>query len=300
MIPNVMKYRWWYLGFSGVLLFIAVFFLSWQKLRLAVDFTGGSLLEIKIEDQNLPSTSVLAEVVQPVFVTSSVQSSSDGSFVLRGKTIDNNQKDLALAVISSKYPNVTELRFESVGPTLGKELLVKALTAIGLVTVFITLYVWYKFHELRYGLAAILAMIHDSLIVLGTFSILGWWLGVEVDVLFVTALLTTLSFSVHDTIVVYDRIREKRKDFPRAPLETITNAAVIETFGRSINNSLTIIVMLLTLVLLGGETIRWFAVALLVGAITGTYSSPFVAAPLTLIWDEVVPKLQAKFRTTKR
>ena len=111
-------------------------------------------------------------------------------------------------------------------------------------------------------------------------------MGVEVDVLFVTALLTTLSFSIHDTIVVYDRIRELRKKHPRYDLEEVANVAVLETLGRSINNSVTIIVMLLALVVLGGETIHWFAVALLVGAITGTYSSTFTAVPILLVWEE--------------
>ena len=138
-----------------------------------------------------------------------------------------------------------------------------------------------------YGVCALLAMFHDMLVLIGTFSLLGYFLHVEVDVLFVTAVLTILSFSVHDTIVVYDRIRElKRKERGLTYVETI-DTAVTETLSRSLNNSLTIIFMLLALWLLGGDTIRWFVFALLIGTITGTYSSTFTAAPLLVIWDGV-------------
>ena len=129
-------------------------------------------------------------------------------------------------------------------------------------------------------------MFHDSLVLLGVFSLLGHFRGIEVDTLFVTAMLTTLSFSVHDTIVVYDRIRELRHKYPRIDLDSLANVAVVETLGRSLNNSLTIILMLLVLVLLGGQSIHYFALALLVGSITGTYSSSFTAVPLLLCWPE--------------
>lgn len=130
-------------------------------------------------------------------------------------------------------------------------------------------------------------MFHDTLLVLGAFSLFGFLFGVEVDILFVTALLTTLAFSVHDTIVVFDRIREIRRKHRTVELATVVNTAVTETLGRSVNNSVTVILMLLSLTLLGGDTIRWFVVALLLGVTTGTYSSPFLAAPLLIIWNDL-------------
>jgi preprotein translocase subunit SecF len=133
-------------------------------------------------------------------------------------------------------------------------------------------------------------MLHDSLVLLGTFSLLGHFMGVEVDTLFVTALLTILSFSVHDTIVVYDRIRELKKKHGYLEFEDIVNRAVVETMGRSINNSLTIIFMLLAMYLLGGDTTRWFIFALLVGTISGTYSSTFTAAPLLILWEKILSR----------
>ncbi|MGB9613597.1 MAG: protein translocase subunit SecF, partial [Candidatus Margulisiibacteriota bacterium] len=155
---------------------------------------------------------------------------------------------------------------------------------------FILLYVAWRFKDKKFGICAILAMFHDSLVLLGSFSLLGHFFGVEVDTLFVTAMLTILSFSVHDTVVVYDRIRESQKNLPHLPFEQLVNKAVTETLVRSLNNSLTIIFMLVALFLLGGETIRWFVAALLIGTISGTYSSPFTAAPLLVIWEQLKSK----------
>ena len=178
------------------------------------------------------------------------------------------------------------MRFETVGPILGQELIRKMLWAGLIVVIFILLYVAKQFTDLSFGISAILAMLHDSLVVLGSFSLLGYFYGIEVDVLFVTALLTTLSFSVHDTIVVFDRIRELHRKYPKYSFDEMADRAVAETLVRSLNNSITIIVMLLSLVLLGGSSIKWFSVALLIGAITGTYSSTFTAVPLLVEWNK--------------
>jgi preprotein translocase subunit SecF len=155
-------------------------------------------------------------------------------------------------------------------------------------------YVAWQFKEKKFGVCAILAMFHDTLILLGSFSLLGHFLKVEVDTLFVTAVLTILSFSVHDTVVVYDRIRESMKVHPDVPFDKLVNKAITETLARSLNNSLTIIFMLVALLLLGGTTIRWFVAALLIGTVAGTYSSTFTAAPLLVVWDKIVGKRKRK------
>ncbi|HYD35424.1 MAG TPA: protein translocase subunit SecF [Vitreimonas sp.] len=252
----------------------------------SIDFTGGSLLEVKTTATEITPEKV-TDQAKNLYEVSSVQASGPQQFMLRGKTITNDKKNEVIAALNTAFPTVSELRFETVGPTLGRELLLKTLTAAAVVATLITIYVAYQFSDLKYGICAIIAMIHDSLVLLGVFSLLGHFYGVEVDVLFVTALMTTLSFSIHDTIVVYDRIREVRRLQPRLSFKDIVDLAVLQTLGRSINNSMTIIIMLLSLVLLGGESIRWFAVALLVGAVTGTYSSTFTAAPLLLLWEDV-------------
>jgi len=189
-------------------------------------------------------------------------------------------------ILAEKFNEMPqEVRFETVGPILGKELIRKTVVAIILAAGFIMIYVAKQFKDLMFGTCAILAMLHDALVMLGTFSFLGHFFGVEVDTLFVTSVLTILSFSVHDTVVVYDRIRESQKKFPKANFVDLVDKAVTETLSRSINNSMTIIFMLISLWLLGGSTIRWFAFALLIGTISGTYSSTFTAAPLLVVWN---------------
>lgn len=284
---NLMKFRKLYFAISLFFLIPGIISLLVFGLRPSIDFTGGSLLELQFMDQAKfasYSNEQLATIMADAYEASVIQSSGEQKVIINGKEIDNQTKDQLVAKIVQSYGQVDVLRFETVGPILGAELLKKTLTAIILVASIITFYVWKQFDELEYGVCAVLAMFHDSLILIGSFSLLGHFLGVEVDVLFVTALLTTLSFSVHDTIVVYDRIRELKRKHPRYSFEQITNAAVLETLGRSINNSMTIIIMLLTLAILGGASIHWFVMALLIGAITGTYSSTFTAVPLLLTW----------------
>jgi preprotein translocase subunit SecF len=148
----------------------------------------------------------------------------------------------------------------------------------------ILLYVAWAFKNIRFGVAAVIALLHDLLVVLGSFSIFGYVFGVEVDTLFITAFLTTMSFSVHDTIVVFDRIREYLRRDRSRPFDEISDMALTETMNRSLTNSFTIVFMLVALILMGGETTKWFVVALLIGTISGTYSSPFVATPVLLLW----------------
>ncbi len=294
---NIMKFRNLYFFISLSFLIPGIISLFLFGLKPAIDFTGGSLMELHFTDQEKSvsySENDLKSKLMNSYEASVIQSSGDKKVIIKGKEITNQEKDTIVSKLSTSYGKIEVLRFETVGPILGAELLKKTLTAILLVASIITFYVWKQFDELKYGVCAVLAMLHDSMILIGAFSLLGHFLNVEVDVLFVTALLTTLSFSVHDTIVVYDRIRELKRKHARYSFEQITNAAVLETLGRSINNSMTIIIMLLTLTILGGASIHWFVVALLIGAITGTYSSTFNAVPLLLVWDQVSAKRKLK------
>jgi preprotein translocase subunit SecF len=209
--------------------------------------------------------------------------------------LEKEKADQVKTLLSESFgESPEEIRFEIVGPTLGKELLIKTIVAIILAAGFILGYVAWRFKNAKFGACAILAMFHDSLVMLGSFSLLGHFLGVEVDTLFVTAMLTVLSFSVHDTVVVYDRIRESQKLYPNVAFEQLVNKAVTETLSRSLNNSLTIIFMLIALVLLGGVTIKWFVVALLIGTVSGTYSSTFNAAPLLVVWENLSKRRKSK------
>lgn len=294
---NFMKLRYFYFLISALVLIPGFISLVLFGLKPAIDFTGGSLLEVSVSDETAHSrftTNEVQSVIGEIYEVSSVQSSGDDQFIIRGKPITNDQKLQALSELTAEFGEITELRFETLGPALGSELITKTLFALGLAALVITTYVSRQFDELKFGVSAVLAMLHDLAVLVGVFSILGYVYGVEVDVLFVTALLTTLSFSIHDTVVVYDRIRETRKKFPRIGFENTLNLSIIETLGRSLNNSITIIIMLLALALLGGDTIRWFSVALLVGAITGTYSSTFIAVPLLMVWRDIEQKLKLR------
>lgn len=289
-----MRYKFIYFLISSLLVLTSIFSLWQHGLNPAIDFTGGSLLEFEINsEQDKPiSETAIREVLEDSVELYSVQVTGNNSLIIRSKPLDQNQKSMLIAGLKKEFPQVQEKRFESVGPTIGLELLRETSTAIIIASFLIMLYVAYRFREIKYGVCAILAMFHDSLILLGSFSLLGQVLGVEVDTLFVTAVLTTLSFSVHDTIVVYDRIRESIKRHPDTDYEQIVNISVNETLVRSLNNSLTIIFMLVALALLGGVTIRWFVVALLIGTIAGTYSSTFTAAPLLVVWENFKKRKQ--------
>lgn len=262
-----MKYRFVYLALSSIMLGVGLFSLAKWGLNLGIDFTGGVVVEYQ-----LPSGLVKTEKFS--------------------SNLDENGAKIREEI---KKINAKELRFESVGPSIGPELIKKTIYALSISAILILLWVAIQFKSIKFGVSATLATLHDSLVLLGSFSLLGHFLSVEIDFLFVTAMLTILSFSVHDTIVVYDRIREKQKKYDPElgnDIEKIANSALTETMVRSLNNSFTIIFMLLSLVILGGETIRWFAVALLIGTISGTYSSPFVAVPLLVTWEN----LQNKFK----
>ena len=284
---NFLRFRIFYFSISLLFLVPGIFFLLKFGLRPSIDFVGGSLLEIRLSEPTELTSERLAPLLPEGYDLNTLQPTGEMQYQLKGSEISNDQKDQFIKNAQAELGPVEVLRFDTIGPTLSAELLKKTLSAVLLVSGLITLYVWYRFRDLKYGVCATLAMFHDSLILIGSFSILGYFLGAEVDVLFVTALLTTLSFSVHDTIVVYDRIRELTHKHPRHNYAVILNAAITETLARSINNSLTIILMLFSLSLLGGETIRWFSIALLIGAITGTYSSTFTAVPLLSLWDEI-------------
>ena len=291
-----MRYKILYFAISLIVLVPSLVSLILFGVKPAIDFTGGALFEVSMkpmEGKEVNETSI-RDAAGNEFDLFSIQKTGEGTVLIRSKPLSQEKKSMLIDRFRDALGEVEEIRFETVGPTIGAELLRKTITAIIIAAILILLYVAYRFREIRYGVCAILAMFHDTFIVLGVFSLLGHFANVEVDTLFVTALLTTLSFSVHDTIVVYDRIRESLKRHPKAAFEDIVNLSVAETLGRSVNNSLTIIFMLVALFLLGGVTTRWFVLALLIGTISGTYSSTFTAAPLLVVWENWLQRRKKK------
>lgn len=281
---NFTKYIWLYFTISAIVLLSGAYSLVRFGLRPSIDFVGGTLVEMRVPSTILPND-ISASAIAMGMEVSSVQQSGKDTFLIRTKS-ETDQRVTLLAQSIASGSAVTVLRKETVGPVLGKELLTKAGVAAVLAIAVILLYVAYAFKSIKYGVSAIVALIHDVLVVVGMFSLFGHFYGVEVDTLFVTAVLTAMSFSVHDTIVVFDRIREYLRRDRSRPFEEIINVALTETMNRSVTNSFTIIFMLVALILMGGDTIRWFIVALLIGTISGTYSSPFIATPVLLLWHK--------------
>lgn len=277
-ILQPMKYWWLYFVISLVVIVPGLFSLFIWGLKPSIDFTGGTTIVWELTSPE----SELRAAAGDAGVELRELSSKGNLWTIHTPPLS---KELYLA-LRSKFPQAKELSFDTVGPSLGVELIRKTISAILLAASLILFYVAYRFKNIKFGVSAILAMLHDSLVLLGVFSLMGHFWGVEVDTLFVTALLTILSFSVHDTIVVYDRIRELKKKYGYLDFDEIINRSVVETMGRSINNSLTIIFMLLSMYLLGGESTKWFIFALLIGTISGTYSSTFTAAPILIAWDK--------------
>jgi len=279
-----LKYKKIYFSISGGLIIVCLFALFSWGLKLGVDFRGGTIIEYKFTKE-ISTEEATKKIEEAGLEVTSVQKTEDGAYLFKLPPINVSEKGLIKEELGKLTGGeVDELRFETVGPSMGPELIKKTIYAIVISAGAMLLWIAYQFKSFKFGISAILAMLHDSFILIGSFAILGHFVNAEVDFLFVTALLTTLSFSIHDTIVVFDRIREIKKKHGGEDID-VANKALTETMVRSLNNSFTIAFMLMALLLLGGTTVKWFAAALLIGTILGTYSSPFVAVPLLVSWN---------------
>jgi preprotein translocase subunit SecF len=263
-----------------------------QPFRLAIDFTGGTLLELKFAQPQQFQTDDVVRIFGQFGLSAnevSVQPSGNDTLIIRTKAIDTETKLSAYRSLGARFGEFTEQRAESVGPAVGAEVAQRAAIAVMLATLAILLYITWAFRRVprpfRYGVCAIIALIHDTLVVMGVAAIFGLAFGWEVDALFLTALLTVIGFSVHDTIVVFDRIRENLARFRGIPFEDVVNHSILQTLDRSINTVLTTLFVLSALILFGGITIRQFAITLFIGIFSGMYSSIFNAAPLLVVWE---------------
>jgi len=287
---NIVKHRYLYFAISLIVIIPGIAALLAWGLPAGIDFTGGSLLEIRFNSP-LPETAPVFEILSGFgFSDAKVQTAGTDKLVIRTKEMDEVTLNSILTEIETQFnADIVLDRFESVGPTVGKEVAARAAGAVGIAALGILIYITFAFrgvkHAFRYGVAAILAMLHDVIVVLGVEAFLGHYLGWEADALFLTALLTVIGFSVHDSIVVFDRIRENERVHRRDPYETVVNLSIVQTMARSINTQLTVMITLLSLVLFGGSTIRHFVLILLIGVFSGTYSSIFNASPILVVWE---------------
>ncbi len=260
-------------------------------LKLGIDFKGGTVTELKFQQSVSPEQ--VRTVLEEQGLNAQVQATDQNGIMIRSGVSDPTENRKYEDAIRSKLGDFTELRYESIGPVVGEQLSRQALYQLLLISVGIILYIAYAFRKVtrpvsswQFGIAAVVALLHDLVIVLGVFAVLGKFADVEIDSMFVTALLTVLGFSVHDTIIVFDRIRENLRIYAGQSMEFVVNHSVSQTITRSLNTSLTVLLVLLALLLFGGETIRFFVLALFIGIVAGTYSSIFVASPILSYWQK--------------
>jgi preprotein translocase subunit SecF len=340
------KRKWFYLA-SAIVLVPGVIALILWGLRLGIDFSGGSLLELRFANE-IEAKQVQATVQELGFEEASVQiSSTDNSAIIRTRKLETptygstdqpvstpiddtandqatetaaadeqalseplssalsssiDEKKLIEDALREKFGEFQEIGFESIGPVIGKELTRKAIYAVIVASIVIVLYIGWSFRgvprpasSFRFGVCAIAALLHDVFFLLGMFSILGHFFNVEVNALFVTAVLTVMGFSVHDSIVVFDRIREMLRKEAGQPFGKIVNDSILQTMGRSINTTLSVLLPLLALFLFGGESVKEFSFALLIGVFSGAYSSVFNASPLLVEWQNWADKKKIKY-----
>ncbi|MBA7690316.1 Protein translocase subunit SecF [subsurface metagenome] len=288
----IVKHRKLFFLVSALLVAASIVVLAVWGLNWGIDFKGGSLMEVEFK-QDRPSNQEVKDVLIDLNLGEiNVQPTKEKNIILRMRDIDEETHQKVLLTVQ-QLGEVEELRFESVGPVIGQELKKKAFYSIIVALIAILLFIALAFRKVsfivksyKYGVLAIIALFHDIIIVLGVFVVLGHFFSVEIGIAFVAALLATLGYSVNDTIVVFDRVRENllvtehREDFDK-----LVGRSLKQTIVRSVNTSLTTILVLLAVLLFGGATIQYFVLALIIGIAAGTYSSLFIASPLLVSWE---------------
>jgi len=288
---NIIKHRYLYFAISLLIIVPGIIALIVWGLPLAIDFTGGSMLEIRFDSGTAPQPAQVFDLLtQDGIADSQVQTSGTDGIIIRAKEMDEDTKSKIISDMETAFNSkITIDTFESVGPVIGQEVTKRALLAVALAALAIILYITFAFrgvqHAFRYGAAAIMAMLHDVLVVVGMEALVGHFVHWEADSMFLTAVLTVIGFSVHDTIVVFDRIRENSSIYRRLSFTEVVNHSTVQTLARSINTQLTVMLCLLAMALFGGVTIRHFVTILLIGVFSGTYSSIFNASPILVVWE---------------
>jgi len=297
---DIVGKKYLYFLFSLIVIIPGLVSLFLFGLNLSIDFTGGTRITVSLPKQaTQDSANKVKNILEKEKLKVSNIETSNNLVFVRTQLMDQKQDSRFLLDLKTQLEGARQEQFETIGPTIGAETTTNAIWAVIIASLFIVIYITWSFRKipkpassLRFGISAIVALIHDVLVVIGIFAILGHFFKVEIDSLFVTALLTVIGFSVHDTIVVFDRIRENLKRVSGLSFAQVVNESILQTLDRSLNTSLTVVLVLLALLLFGGDSIRWFVVALLIGVVSGTYSSIFNASPLLVLWQELSDKLK--------
>lgn len=303
MIYRIIQKRKFFLSISGVLIAAAIFALVTWGLNFGVDFRGGSLLEAKFNAYQPEISDIQASLAEADINNLTVQPTEDGTFIIRFKDASDEKHKAVVKQLKDLAQNsgqegasFEELSFDSVGPSIGKELKSKSFNASFIVLIMIILYISWSFRKVsrpisswKYGVAAIIALAHDVIITLGAFAAFGHFFQIEINTPFIAAILTVLGYSVSDSIVVFDRIRE---NLPKSKenFEDTINFSINQTLSRSLSTSFSSMLALMAILIFGGSTIQDFALALLIGIFVGTYSSIFVASPILVVWHKLMRK----------
>lgn len=289
---DILSKRYWYFVASVLVILPGLIILFTGGLPLSIDFTGGSYLEIKFEGGSALSTADLKNIYERAGIDDAqIQTTEDGTLLIRSSFLTNEIRDEVLTAMRTESgATVAVIRFDSVGPSIGSQVAARAAQAVGIAALAVALFITYIFSKVpnafRYGVCAIIAMVHDVAVVFSVIGIGARFFGWQIDALFLTALLTVIGFSVQDKVVVFDRIRENSNIYRKLDYETLVNHSIVQTLQRSINTQLmTVEFLLLALALFGGVTLQEFAAILLVGLFSGTYSSIFIAAPILVVWE---------------
>lgn len=290
---NIIKYRKIYYALSVVVIAASIFALVSWGLNLGIDFSGGSLMEVEYKIERASIDSIKESFKSVGIEDIIVQPSGERGAILRFKDVEEKvHQDILVKLRNDKEADyIVEKSFASIGPTIGNEMKTKSIWAISLVLITIVVYIAIAFRKVsfplvswKYGVATLIALFHDVIIPLGIFAALGKFYNTEIDVAFIAAILTVLGYSVHDTIIVFDRVRENLMKFSKIEFGEIVNKSLNQTFVRSLNTSLTVILVLFAIYFFGGESIHNFALVLLIGIAAGTYSSIFIASPILVSW----------------
>jgi preprotein translocase subunit SecF len=302
---NILGKRYLFFLFSLLLILPGLVIIAVSGLPLSIDFKGGSLVELGFASDKAPQSSdILALYNQNNIVDAQIQTSTDNQsalFVIKSSSLSQEQYNIITGALKSGYdPNLVERRFDTVGPSISQSVTSRAVMAVGIAALAVIIYITFRgiAHAFRYGVCAIIAMFHDILIVISLGAIGSKLFGWQMDSLYLTALLTVIGFSTQDKIVVFDRIRENEPILRKIPFEKVVNHSIIQSLQRSINTQLmTVEFLLLALALFGGDTLREMCIILLVGLLSGTYSSIFIAAPILVVWEN--KEWKTWFRKTK-
>ena len=286
---DIIGKRFWFFLISGGVILISVISLLTFGLKAGVEFSSGSMMTVNFE-QEVSQSDLKQELANLGYANAIIQRTGAGDFLIRTRELTGTEKTVLQDALATKYGRLTEAEFYSVSPMVAEETAQNAAIAVAVAALGILIYVTWAFHRMpkpfRYGTCAIIALIHDALIALGVFSILGGILNWEINLMFITGILAVIGYSVNNTVVVFDRIRENLTLGVSPDFEVIVNNSLVETLGRSLNTSLTTLFVVLALLFFVGATIMNFAVVLLIGIVAGTFSSVCIASPLLVVWEK--------------